>query len=225
MRKKINVLLTLIVIILSCRKPNTFDESKYDERLSGGMNTVFDESSASFTHMFPTLSGRNALAHDLGDVSFERTFVSAPAPVNPGLGPIYNNVSCISCHAADGRGKAPEFGEGLNSLLLRISIPGKSVHGEPKAAPGFGGQLQSNAIFGKSPEADVVTKYVYSTEFYSDGESVQLRKPIYEISNSYVALPSDLQISPRLAPPVFGLGLLEAISEKDIKANEDITFI
>lgn len=222
MNKRIIIVLLCLVWVFACRKPNNFNEESYDERLSGGLNTVFDESSSAFSQMFPALNGRNAKVHDLGDVSFERIFVTAPAKVNPGLGPIYNNVSCVSCHAADGRGKAPDVGEGLLSLLLRLSVPGKNSHGEPLNAPGFGGQLQSHSIYGKLPEADVITDYIYSTEYFDDGESVQLRKPLYQLTNSYIPLPSNLQISPRLAPPVFGLGLLEAISELDIKLKEDI---
>jgi CxxC motif-containing protein (DUF1111 family) len=222
MNKRIIAILLCMVWIFACRKPNEFNEESYDERLSGGSNTVFDESSSAFSQMFPTLTGRNAKAHELGDISFERTFVTAPAPVNPGLGPIYNNVSCVSCHVSDGRGKAPDVGEGLLSLLLRVSIPGKGTHGEPLAVPGCGGQLQTHSVYGKQPEADVVTTYINSTEYFDDGESVELRKPVYQLSNSYIALPSNIQVSPRLAPPVFGLGLLEAISESDIKLKEDI---
>jgi len=222
MNKYLVAIFTIIIFTVSCRKPNAVDEETYDERLSGGSNTIFDESSGAFSQMFPTLTGRNELAHELGDASFERTFVTAPAQVNPGLGPIYNNVSCISCHAADGRGKAPDVGEGLLSLLLRISVAGKGAHGEPLTVKGFGGQLQSHSIFGKQPEAEVTANYTYTEETFADGEIVELRKPTYQLSNAYIALPTNLLVSARLAPPVFGLGLLEAISEYDIKAKQDI---
>ena len=109
MNKRIIIVLLCLVWVFACRKPNNFNEESYDERLSVGLNTVFDESSSAFSQMFPALNGRDAKVHDLGDVSFERIFVTAPAKVNPGLGPIYNNVSCVACHAADGRGKASQI--------------------------------------------------------------------------------------------------------------------
>lgn len=211
----------VLIMISACRKPSLMSDEQYDERLSGGANTVFDESSSAFSFVFPRLSGRELKAHELGDASFERVFVSAPAPLNPGLGPIYNNVSCISCHAADGRGKAPNIGEDLLSLLLRISIPGKDEHGAPMAAPGFGGQLQSHAVFGVKPEAIVTTSYTIKYIGLSDGTQVEMREPSFNLSNPYTALPSNLEVSPRLAPPVFGLGMLEAIAESDIVAHAD----
>jgi CxxC motif-containing protein (DUF1111 family) len=41
------------------------------------------------------------------------------------------------------------------------------------------------------------------------------------MSDAYMPLPSDVMYSPRIAPPVFGLGLLEGISESDILALAD----
>jgi len=92
----------------------------------------------------------------IGDAAFEAVFNSDPTQLNFGLGPLYNNVSCASCHINDGRGKAPEPGEALQSLLLRMSIPGVGTAWRtPKGAPAFGGQLQPHSIFNKMPEADV----------------------------------------------------------------------
>src|SRR6185503_14283036 len=53
-------------------------------------------------------------------------------------------------------------------------------------------------------------------------ETYTLRYPTYKIENPYLALPGDLMMSPRIAPPVFGLGLLEAIDEADILALADV---
>jgi CxxC motif-containing protein (DUF1111 family) len=62
-----------------------------------------------------------------GDEQFGRAF----AP-NEGLGPIFNNVSCASCHSGDGRGR-PE------NVLTRFS-----VGGDPALDLG-GPQIQANA--------------------------------------------------------------------------------
>ena len=90
--------------------------------LSGGETTVFDASSHAFSIPAPNLSTAALAKHLEGDVEFEAIFVTAPAVVNPGLGPIYNNVSCINCHSRDGRGRPPGIDEGLVSLLFRLSL-------------------------------------------------------------------------------------------------------
>ncbi|HTR81159.1 MAG TPA: di-heme oxidoredictase family protein [Bacteroidota bacterium] len=207
------------LLINSCRDPEPFPEQQLDERLSGGVNTVFDNTSKAFGNPFPTLSGYDLHVHELGDEKFEATFVAAPAPVNSGLGPIYNNVSCSSCHHNDGIG-IPTAGDPQSSLLVRISMPGGDAHGGPLAVPGFGTQVQDKAVFGKTPEATVVISYSYQTFSFPDGEQYELRAPTYTLTDLYAGAGGVL-ISPRLAPPVFGLGLLEAVPDYEILSNAD----
>jgi CxxC motif-containing protein (DUF1111 family) len=64
-------------------------------------------------------------------------------------------------------------------------------------------------------------EYIEQEYSFSDGEVYALRYPTYTLENPYIALPGDLMISPRIAPPVFGLGLLEAVAESDIVALAD----
>ncbi|HMS51319.1 MAG TPA: di-heme oxidoredictase family protein, partial [Chitinophagales bacterium] len=52
-------------------------------------------------------------------------------------------------------------------------------------------------------------------------EQITLSKPVFSIINPYVPIPGGMLMSPRLAPPVIGLGLVEAISESDILALAD----
>lgn len=223
-RKRLVVLMLCAVAIVfsMCRKPQDFPDSGYDERLSGGINTVFDNTSKAFGHEFPGLGGYDLHIHELGDVQFEQTFVTAPAPINSGLGPIYNNVSCVSCHHNDGIG-LPTAGDIQSSLLVRISQPGTDEHGGPLAVPGYGGQLQDKAIFGRAPECKVNISYDYKTEAFADGETYEMRSPTYTIANLYTPMNCSYLLSPRLAPPVFGLGLLEAIPESQILANADVS--
>jgi CxxC motif-containing protein (DUF1111 family) len=101
--------------------------------------------------------------HEIGDGQFNATFVSAPAPVNPGLGPIFNNVACSSCHVADGRGKVPGLGESAANMLFRVSIPGIGEHGNPIPVPNYGDQLQTRALLGKKREGDVLITYTDQT--------------------------------------------------------------
>jgi CxxC motif-containing protein (DUF1111 family) len=79
----------------------------------------------------PGLSDAEMAAFARGDAEFSRRF--APST---GLGPIFNNASCISCHSGDGRGR-------LDNALQRIG----SVEDDFLAADG-GPQIQDKAIVG-----------------------------------------------------------------------------
>ena len=209
------------LVFSRCHKAADFADSGYDDRLSGGAATVFDESSRAFTRSITGLDAHDQHIHDLGDASFEQTFVTAPAPVNSGLGPIFNNVSCISCHHNDGKG-TPTFGEATSSMLIRMSLPGADDHGGPNGASGYGAQLQDQAIQGKLPEAHVSIAYTDQPVIYPDGSQVTLRKPTYTMAGWYSgAQPAGCLLSPRMAPPVFGLGLLELIPEATLLAMAD----
>ena len=215
----------LIIGATMCRKPNASvldDDSKFDPRLSGGLATFLDISSGSFSTPIPGLSEHDERIHELGDQLFEQSFVAAPAPRFGGLGPIYNNSSCANCHHNDGFG-LPTFGGIGSSLLMRISIPGEDEHGGPAAAPGFGGQLQNVALFGVQTEVKIDLSYTEQPFTFADGEVSSLRTPTYTLLDPYMPLPAGYMTSPRLGPPVFGLGLLENIPEATIKSFADPT--
>ena len=217
---------SLCTLIAACDSDNLTDPEKMDvsdKALSGGETTVFDATSHAFSTPAPNLSADGLAKHLEGDVEFEAAFVTVPAEVNPGLGPVYNNISCINCHARDGRGRAPTSGEKLTSMLFRVSLPnpeGDGTHG-PVPVPGFGTQLNNRAIFGVPPEGTVTIDYTEGELTTSNGTKVYLRTPNYKIEDTYQPLPDDVEISPRVAPVVFGLGLLEAIPESTILALAD----
>ncbi|WP_143310386.1 di-heme oxidoreductase family protein [Chitinophaga vietnamensis] len=209
------LLLSMPAWLMMCRKAEPFAESGYDPQLSGGESTVFDITSKAFGHAIPGLNARDQHVHDLGDKQSEQTFVTAPAPVNSGLGPIYNNVSCKSCHHNDGKGN-PTTGLNTSSMLVRLSVPGSDAHGAPLPVPGYGLQLQDLAIFGKQPEAKVLINYTEQVVTYPDGHQTTLYKPAYTIASPYAPMPGNVLTSARMAPPFFGLGLLDLIPEATI---------
>lgn len=223
-RSKGNYCLAALLVVsfaVGCRKYNEFSEDELDKRYAGGSNTVFDESGGAFAHPFQGMSEHDMEVHETGDAHFEASFVTAPSFIRPGLGPIYNNVSCASCHIADGRGKPALPGQPLLSMLFRISIPGEGPHGEPNAAPGFGGQLQTASVVGKPSEGSINIVYTEEQVVLADGEVVNLRRPTYSLQNTYIPAPAGLMLSPRVAPPVFGLGLLQAISDQTLLSWTD----
>lgn len=218
--KVIGALVLAVIVLVKCQKSAVFPEEQYDDRLSGGDETVFSATSTAFGNMFPGLSGYDIHVHELGDAVFGQTFVTAPAPVHSGLGTIFNNTSCTNCHHNDGIG-LPTAGELQSSLLMRISLPGEDEHGGPVPVPGYGVQLQDKAVFGKQPECKVNISYDYKTYSFADGGTYELRAPTYTLTNLYTPIAGSYMLSPRLAPPMFGLGLLEAVPESEITALQD----
>jgi CxxC motif-containing protein (DUF1111 family) len=64
--------------------------------------------------------------------------------------------------------------------------------------------------------------YAEETVAMSGGETASLRRPRYSVTNlGYGPMRPDTMMSPRLAPPMIGLGLLEAIAETDILGRAD----
>ena len=216
------VLCTGLTIFFSCRKSEPFPEEKLDMRMSGGLNyTLFDASSSAFSTMIPGMNPRNVFVHELGDGLFEAKFVSVPAPVNPGLGPIFNNTSCVSCHQRDGRGRPPTPGDKTRAMLFRISVPGTDEHGGPKPVPGYGVQLQDKALSGTQPEADVTMSYSEKAVTLKDGTVIRLHVPHYTLINPYVPLPAKVLLSPRIAAQTVGAGIINAIAEDQILQHAD----
>jgi len=195
---------------------------------AGGDTTVDDATSQAFGRPAPNLDAAELERHLDGDAAFEAAFVSSGQPVNPGLGPVFNNTSCARCHPSDGRGRPPEQGGAMTSMLVRISVGNDPVTG-PVAVPGMGRQLQHRALFGVPPEAGVEVRYTEIAGKFADGMPYSLRDPVYSLNRpadpdalatNGIAL-ERIQISPRVAPPIFGRGLLEAIPEEDILAAAD----
>ena len=203
-----------------CRKAEPFSNDLIDLRLSGGAATTFLSNNKAFGDPIPGLSAIDDFVHSVGDGIFSQIFVSAPAPHFPGVGPIYNNISCISCHHNDGKG-TPTLGQVNSSLLTRISQMGVAPDGGPMPVPGYGLQLQDKSINGPA-EAKVEVSYEEIPFQFADGETASLRKPTYKLTNPYKPLPADNMLSVRLAPPVFGLGLLELIPESSILSHADV---
>ena len=78
------------------------------------------------------------------------------------------------------------------------------------------------SIQGHKAEGQIKIDYKETPVKLAGGETVHLRAPTYSIADlGYGPLAPDIMISPRVAPPMIGLGLLEAIPEEQILANAD----
>lgn len=196
------------------------------ERLPGGdtTNTLLLGAGA-FTRPAGNITEEHELDFYTGNSFFNQSWVTAPASTDArdGLGPLFNARSCASCHFKDGRGRPPESDdEEFLGLLLRLSIPGASEVEAPLPDPAYGGQLQPFAIEGVPAEGSPRVSYRERKGTYADGDAYRLLEPSYEILEpAYGELPADLQLSPRVAPATFGLGLLEAITEERLRELAD----
>lgn len=189
----------------------------------GGDATVHNTGRDSFAQPVPGLSNAEASAFAVGNSFFNDNWVTAPASTTgrDGLGPIFNAQSCSSCHFKDGRGQPPEDDEDpVRGLLLRVSVV--DADGNVVPSPTIGDQLQDRSIRGVPPEGSIRIRIVDRPGRYADGQPFSLAEPHYEvITPDGRPFPEDLLISPRVAPAVFGVGLLEAIPDAALEAAAD----
>ncbi|MDP7593345.1 MAG: di-heme oxidoredictase family protein [Litorilituus sp.] len=195
--------------------------------LSAGDLTHFHSKEKAFEQEAPNLSWGLSAAFDRGDGIFERPYAPAQRPGfsynADGLGPIFNQASCESCHLGDGRAKPPAGpNEILNGGFIRVSVPGVGPYGEPMSPKGYGHQIGDRAIEGVQPEAKARINWVEHTGKLPDGTVYSLRRPEFLLTElAYGEMPKDTVYELRMAPPVHGLGLLEAIPEETILSWAD----
>lgn len=170
----------------------------------------------------------------VGDGIFRKLWASSPSSTtsSDGLGPLFNARSCQSCHLKDGRGRPPaNRDEEPVSLFLRLSIPPQTdddrrllgdLMRNAIPEPTYGTQLQNFSVQGVLAEGRMAIDYKPVTVRFADGDTVTLRQPQYSVKNlNYGPLHPQVMLSPRVTPPMIGLGLLELIPESDILLRAD----
>jgi CxxC motif-containing protein (DUF1111 family) len=171
------------------------------------------------------ITRENARMFATGNGFFNQAWTTAPSSneSRDGLGPLFNARACASCHFKDGRGRPPiEPGEEFVGILLRLSVPSDESSSAPVPEPNYGGQLQPFGINGVAGEGDPRVEYRSIAGQYADGEPYELLEPAYIIEElAHGPLAADVQVSPRVAPAMIGLGLLEAIAEERLLELED----
>lgn len=203
------------IVFISCNKP----ELKIAENpvvLPAGENcSTYDNTSYAYSFRIKGLTPSQNSDFFVGNSFFNQNWVESPASTTArdGLGPLFNNASCSGCHFRDGRGE-PLSGLGL---LLRLSNGNGSG---PEAV--YGGQFQDRGISTADAEGDLAISYVEVQGAFLDGTPYSLRVPTYDMVNlHYGPMDPNVMVSPRVGPSVFGLGLLEIISEADLLAHAD----
>lgn len=219
---------TAAVLAFSMGAYSSADEKKSAEETIialGGDTTIVVRGADSFSLPAKNASTPHRRSFVVGNSLFKENWVTTPASVKTrqGLGPLFNAQSCSTCHFKDGRGQPPGSpAESMNSMLVRLSIPGQDAHGGPNPVPNYGDQLNHRAIVGVKAEGNVHVRYTEEKGKYPDGASFSLAKPEYFFADlAYGPLPENLLTSPRVANQVIGLGLLEAIRDQDLLALAD----
>jgi CxxC motif-containing protein (DUF1111 family) len=195
--------------------------------LSAGSFTLNRADSTAYEEPAPVLDYRQRERFLRGRHHFNQNWVQFPSIGGDwGLGPTFITDRCTGCHVKAGRGHPPSSDdEQLLSALVRLSVPGESEHGAPKPHPNYGDQIQNQGLMGQGrdatflgervvPEAEVFVDWEERTVAFPDGETVSLRKPKVRWGKLYFGpIGEQTMISLRMAQPVFGLGLLEAVPE------------
>lgn len=194
--------------------------------LTADVATVFADGRNAFSFPLAHLSDAERTRFAVGNSFFKRNWVEAPASTQArdGLGPHFIARSCGGCHVQDGRGRPPEQTRGLDeqpvSLLMRVSLPGQGPHGGVQPHPVYGDQINNAAVQGVKPEARVSVRYTPVRGRFKDGTPYTLQRPQYRFSRlAYGPLGQNIRVSPRVAPQLIGVGLLEAIALTDLQQN------
>ncbi len=163
-----------------------------------------------------------------GHSTFKRNWVEAQSStlMHDGVGPHFNAHACAGCHLLDGRGAMPAAAPGAPSaapaaLVIRLSIPGVPQGGAGVVPePVYGEHLNKFAVEGVKPEGRVAIARQQLRGRFADGTPYVLQQPRYSVVDlAYGPLAPDVRLSPRLAPQLMGVGLLESIAEDDIVKN------
>ncbi len=193
---------------------------RYERRPGGAATSFATPNRDAFSHPSANMSFERKLDFEVGDGVFVKIWVSSPSSTrsSDGLGPLFNARSCQSCHVKDGRGRPPVPGDRAVSMVLRLSTGPDGREPDPS----YGGQLQNHSVQGVPAEGRMTTAWEEIPVRLADGGSVSLRRPRYGLTGlRYGPLAPDLRISPRTAPPMIGVGLLEAVPEDAILARAD----
>jgi CxxC motif-containing protein (DUF1111 family) len=193
-----------------------------DGEKTGGDTTVYATGRNAFSFPAANLTDAERTRFAIGNSFFKRNWVQAPAStkVRDGLGPHFIARSCGGCHVNDGRGEPPKAGDQPVSLLLRLSIPGVGAHGGVVPEPTYGDQFNNFAVRDVKPEGKVDIRHEDVKGAFADGTPYTLLKPHYGFRDlGYGPMAKNVLVSPRVAPQIIGVGLLEAIPEAEIQKN------
>ena len=206
---------------------------RFEEKPAGAATVRAMTNADAFSQPSGNITFEDQLDFRVGNGLFRKLWVSSPSSTlaSDGLGPLFNARSCQRCHIKDGRGHPPEnANDNAISMFLRVSIPAPTDAQITEIQdyiatlpdPNYGSQMQDFAVQGHASEYRLDITYDDELVMLADGTEVSLRHPTYNAADlGYGLLHADAMLSPRVAPQMIGLGLLEAIPTANILANAD----
>ncbi|POB13437.1 MULTISPECIES: di-heme oxidoredictase family protein [Pseudomonadati] len=210
----------LLLTFLCVFSLNTYSSDKFP----AGAGTTLDLSVNAFSHPMSGTRGMLRRQFQVGNSFFKGAWVTSPSstPLRDGLGPIFNATSCTACHLLDGRGRGLPDVDGKTDISLLFRLKKIGANGETTPHSKYGDQFQPHSIEGVKGEGEVFAKFETIKGKFADGQAYELKKPNYIFRKlAYGKLGNNTIVSPRVAPQMIGLGLLENINEEDILAGAD----
>ncbi|HEY4191798.1 MAG TPA: di-heme oxidoredictase family protein [Mesorhizobium sp.] len=211
-----------------------FSKAEQFELMQGGAGTSKKRVNAdAFSQSSANITFEEEGTFKLGNALFRKNWVSSPSSTqaSDGLGPLFNARACQSCHLKDGRGHPPEASLDATSMFLRLAREADTAEEKAKVAshqalnfpdPVYGTQLQDLAVPGISGEGRMHIAYREIPVALGGGATASLRQPTYSATDlAYGPLGPHTTLSPRVANPMIGLGLVEQIHPADILALAD----
>jgi CxxC motif-containing protein (DUF1111 family) len=207
----------------------------------GGAATFTLRSLARLRTPSPGLGEADRNAFYLGDSYARKPWVLAPASTTArdGLGPLFNARSCLACHVDAGRGRWPkEQGRPVVGVVMHVGRPEAEAASGEVPDPVYGDQIQQGGASDPriadrsqwpppSPdlalgEGGVTVEWSASKGRFDDGEAYVLHRPTFGLDTpAYGAFAEGMVFSGRVAPPLSGMGLLEAIPEERLRSLAD----
>ena len=190
---------------------------------SGGADgTTLNQGATAFAQGMEALDSQGRRDFAVGNSFFNQNWVMAPSSTvaRDGLGPIFNAQSCSSCHFEDGRGQPPaDDDDPERGLLIRLSV--LDDDGDPQPHPVYGNQFQDRSIRKVPAEGSVQIDVTEEPGTYPDGTEYSLGAPTYTLVTPEGKEITGIVVSPRVAPAMMGVGLLENVPASVIEAQAD----
>jgi CxxC motif-containing protein (DUF1111 family) len=213
-----------LMILTACSR-SSVDTAELLDPNSGGATTIHEVNRNAFSQPAANLDVQRRGEFFIGNAFFNSAWIVAPATAaaRDGLGPLFNARSCDQCHNNDGRGAPPlKADEKPIALVFQFATPTPGSNNEPGNDPHYGSNFNPFAIGNIPAEGNVRTQWREIEGKFADGQTYTLLAPTYTFEElAYRELSSTTKFSPRVAPSVFGVGLLEAIPEAQIMERTD----
>jgi len=173
---------------------------------------------------YAPLAEEDKTRFDLGHAVFNTHWVPAGTPRaqrRDGLGPLFNADSCDACHNEGARGRGPQGdGPAPPDLVIKLESAPRVEDEDAGGDPVYGRVLNTQVLVGLRAEATITIRYEAFSGRYPDGQAFTLHKPHYEIADLHFGpLGAHTIIEPRIAPAVFGAGLLDAVPQSAITSS------